>query len=635
MTALAMSRSIAKPETCEISLSRAKARLSVAPVAVVEGAASAPISNAVVSTEDAYFAAHSEWVTSIKFRTGLKDKLKANPFLFPLVLATANKDVIGQEAYAKLRQIFYQHIGEASSALAEDESAELDAWLKANFEGPKALQALYAKKTFKKVLGFEEQVTFEGNSVTGLADKAKARGSKWKQFLALPKTLRSLKKLIDDNFKPSTLDENLYAFYGFHQNTADRFYGQRPWEKVNLGTIDGSSIKNLTDSEFVGIMVYAMEIEDPILGYSWASGQGFRFLLPLMGRFMGKNEEEAEHIRQLKAKGDEKAKWCESPWCEEERRHGNMWAKLTSLISGSEPNRDNPVEPYEPSPNEDGAQFHHYSRQSTEWSATSSYLVLAAHAEGDLQQSIVNVAADEIKHLTLLTAAQTYLFGYSPWVRLTNMVKKSWAEFRSHKNDRSTGGEVSSNPITFFEILVSHVMTEIKMRQYMRTLPLGTLHGFFESQSKLPELDRVKIPADLREEMEVLQSAGSVIRQDYLRWSPKTLAAALKQVGFEKINQKLVSKVVEKEFANFAGAEDFESLQSMQIQKRINEIDLSAYKFIGWNPNGPTEENFRKALYHRLREFQILNNAHIRDLREKQRLAAEAAALKQQAAATK
>jgi hypothetical protein len=582
--------------------------------------------------ESDYFEAHAAWVKSLNFKSGLKTRLADNPFLFPLLLSKAYATELSEEAAAKLQEVFYEALKSNGAELDTTEKAELETWL-LNSVQPRALQALYAKATFKKLLSFESGTRFEGISIDGLADPLKERGSRWKQLLALPQTLRKLKKLTDEYFQTSTLDENLYAFFGFHQNLGDRFYGQRPWERMNLNTIDGNSIVNISDEEFVSIMIYAMEVEDPILGYSWASGQGFRFLLPNMGRFMGKNSEQAEHIRRLKAQGDEKAKWCESPWCEEERRHGNMWAKLTQLISGVDPRRDNPVVPHEPSPDEEGAQFHHYSRQSTEWSATASYLLLAVHADGDLEKATMNVAADEIKHLTLLTAAQAHLFGYSTWTRLKNMIQKSLAEFKAHKTGRSTGSTVGSNPITAFEIIVSHILIEMKMRKYMRTLPESTLRAFFESQSKLPEIEAVDVPADLRAQAEALQEAGAIIRQDYLRWSPKSLAESLKQVAFEKINKKTLDEIIREDFRNFEGAEEYDSRVASLYRSQLKNEKLDDHTFVGWTPNGPTDENLRRALWNRLREFQITNNAHVREVREKAAAAAELERIKAAAAA--
>ena len=46
-------------------------------------------------------------------------------------------------------------------------------------------------------------------------------------------------------------------------------------------------------SEFALMLHVAMEIEAPIEAYSRQTGEGFRLLLPGLGRFMGKNEAQA------------------------------------------------------------------------------------------------------------------------------------------------------------------------------------------------------------------------------------------------------------------------------------------------------------------------------------------------------
>jgi hypothetical protein len=140
----------------------------------------------------------------------------------------------------------------------------------------------------------------------------------------------------------------------------------------------------------------AREIEEPILEHSQQNGEGFRLLLPSLGRFLGKNHEEAAYA------ASHGLPWCESPWCEEERRHATTFARIIERLTGTSPVHDNPNRPKVVTSSEADAVRLVISRESAEWNSSSTYTVMAAHGTGDLHHLLRNLARDEIKHLAIL-----------------------------------------------------------------------------------------------------------------------------------------------------------------------------------------------------------------------------------------
>jgi len=134
--------------------------------------------------------------------------------------------------------------------------------------------------------------------------------SKWarrvsvlRQALCLPRTLFSIYWIIREEFAAAALDEYLWAFWGFHQEIqghepSDPHYRMRTWQKTQLGAIGRRQVVGgLAVWEMAFMMNLAMENEDPIMEYSHQNGEGFRFLLPTLGRFMGKNEPGSVYAR--------------------------------------------------------------------------------------------------------------------------------------------------------------------------------------------------------------------------------------------------------------------------------------------------------------------------------------------------
>ena len=117
--------------------------------------------------------------------------------------------------------------------------------------------------------------------------------AEFRQALRLPKTLLAIHRIVREDFEAAALDEDLWAFWGFHQEPWDLHYRARPWQKVQLRAIEPRDVVGIQVREMALMLHIAMEDEEPILEYTHQSGEGFRFLLPTLGRFMGTNEQQA------------------------------------------------------------------------------------------------------------------------------------------------------------------------------------------------------------------------------------------------------------------------------------------------------------------------------------------------------
>ena len=72
--------------------------------------------------------------------------------------------------------------------------------------------------------------------------KTARRMSMLHQGLCLPKTLFTIYRIIREDFSSAALDENLWAFWGFHQEVSghepwDPHYRARKWQKAQLSAI--------------------------------------------------------------------------------------------------------------------------------------------------------------------------------------------------------------------------------------------------------------------------------------------------------------------------------------------------------------------------------------------------------------
>ena len=422
--------------------------------------------------------------------------------------------------------------------------------------------------------------------------KAERKRQIWRQAMHLPRTLSTIYKIIREDFSAAALDESLWAFWGFHQENSDTHYQMRRWQKTQLSAVTPSDvIGGLPVWEMAMMMYIAMEDEDPILEYSGQSGEGLRFLLPNLGRFMGKNEEQARYA------AEHGIPWCEGAWCAEERRHSNAFARIIERLTGLSPSRDNPNTPMAVTADEESAIYHIINRQTTEWNAGSSYIVMAAHAAGDLQVLARNIARDEIKHFSIVSSADSYLFGPRPWRRFLNMVKLGINNYRRQRRARSGGALLGANWALAIEGIFSHLLTAFFLSKWLRTVPLRTLTTVFETPSKLPELAAFAPSPERQAEIDETLRQGERKRRDLARWRPQDRNPALQERWYEENHQDLLQNIVATELDGFRSAAVSGSAGEKKTRRQIKKLS-----------QGPV----RTALLAMLREYQISNNRHVR-----------------------
>lgn len=408
--------------------------------------------------------------------------------------------------------------------------------------------------------------------------------------MRLRRTLPAIRRIVRHDYDFAALDENLWAFRGFHESPDNPDYRARRWLKTRIGGIQPCHVADLPVWEMAFMMNVAMELEDPILDYSLQNGQGFRILLPSLARFMGKNQDEADYAAR------NHLPWCESPWCAEERRHANTFARIIERLVNAAPGRENPNRPMIATPEEDDAVRLIFSREAAEWNSSSTYLVMAAHATGDLHDLIRNVARDEIKHLAILSAADRYLFGPRPWRRFVQLVRNSLEEFRGQKHKRSGGELLGTSWITALEVIVAHVMAEVSVRKWLRTLPLATLSSIFETPSNVLDAATLVGPAERRARLEEVSERGREQRATLLRWHAPAKRRAEKVRAFERVQQATIDRLVATRFANFHGAEVPGSRADRAVRRKIGRL-------------GP--RMLRGSVLSRLRDYQIRNNRYV------------------------
>ena len=337
-------------------------------------------------------------------------------------------------------------------------------------------------------------------------------------------TIRTIHRIIRDDCSIDAADEHLWAFRGFYEDRTDPHYRARTWQKVQLARIGPPDVVRMSVEEMAFMMRVAMEIEDPIVEYSHQNGEGFRVLLPSLARFMGRSKAEEVYA---KAHGLD---WCESAWCAEERRHGNAFAKAIERLTNVAPPRDNPNEPQAVTADEDTAITHLVGREAAEWSSSSTYIVMAAHAAGALHGLLRNLARDEIKHLCILSAADRYLRGPRPWPRVMELVRVGLKNYRDQRERRSGGRRIGRHRITAIEVIAAHLLVERRVQSWLSTLPLRTLAAVFETVPEPSPTDPTMGPEERARVKERL-AEGRARRAALLRWPPAARRRALGPIG--------------------------------------------------------------------------------------------------------
>jgi hypothetical protein len=424
------------------------------------------------------------------------------------------------------------------------------------------------------------------------APEAERHLSELRQALRLPKTLLSICAIGRQDFDAAILDEYLWSFWGFHHLHADLHCRARPWQKVQLRAIEPEDVAGLEVWEMALMLNIAMEDEEPILEYSQQSGEGFRFLLPTLGRYMGKNDEQARFA------AEHGLQWCEGAWCAEERRHSNTLARIIERLMKKPPRRDNPNKPMVVTAGEEDALRHLISRQTTEWNASSSYIVMAAHATGNLHNLIRNLERDEVKHLCIMSAA-AYLLGSRPWGRFLDLVRKGLENYTSQKKSRSGGEVFGTNPITAIEGIAAHLFTEFYLRKWLKTIPLRTLTVIFETPSSIPELGALAPSPQAQAEIDASLNLGKEKRLSLDRWAPERRRKALEQQRFEESHEGAIEQLIASDLEGFKGAGTPGSEGDKEMRKRIRHVTRAGSKML------------RTSLFDRLRDFQVQHNHHV------------------------
>lgn len=312
------------------------------------------------------------------------------------------------------------------------------------------------------------------------SDECRRRLGLVRQAFRLPKTLVALYRIVREDLQSTVLDGNLQVFQDFFDWPDHPHYGARRWQRVRISAIGPEQVTGMPVQELALMMHVAMEIEEPIFEYSQQNAEGFRRLMPKLSRFMGSRpDHEGENPS---------AHWCESPWCAEERRHSGAFGGAIRRLTGVQPESGNPNRPMIATPDREQALRLLISREAAEWNSSSTYIVMAAHARGELHTLMRNVARDEIKHLCILSAADCYVFGPRPWGRFVALVGKGLEEYRGHKARRSAGRMMGSNPVTAFEVVVCHFLTEYSIRRWLRSHSQRGLASIFET-SPAPRRD--------------------------------------------------------------------------------------------------------------------------------------------------
>ncbi len=431
--------------------------------------------------------------------------------------------------------------------------------------------------------------------------RSERRAQILRHAFCLPRTLWRIFRIIREDLATAALDESLWSFWSFHQEVEkgvprDPHCRMRTWDRVKLSAIGPQNVVDgLAVWELAFMMNFAMENEDPIFEYTHQSGEGFRFLLPGVGRFMGKNQEQASYSAR------HKLPWCESAWCAEERRHSNTFARMIERLVHISPSRENPNHPMVVTAGESDAVQHLIARRTSEWNAASSYIVMAAHSSGDLRTLVRNIVRDEVKHLAILSSADCYLFGPRPWTRMLTLVRLGLENYRNQRKIRSGGNILGGNAALSIEGIFSHAMTALFLTKWLRGLPLRLLAEVFETSSRLPDLAAAALPAERQQELELTLERGKEKREGLLRWVATDRNKALDRRGFEVVNADALQEIVARQLRGFRGGEEPGSEGEKRIRKLIRGVTVGGMK----------SRQLRSCLLDRLRQYQIHHNRHV------------------------
>jgi hypothetical protein len=224
--------------------------------------------------------------------------------------------------------------------------------------------------------------------------------------------------------------------------------------------------------------------------------------------------------------------------------------------------------------NDDESAFEHLSgRNYTETGSAGTYALMASHTRDELRLALMNLVGDELKHLTVVGAADIYLRGKDANNRLIRMLEKGFPELHEAANARTAGKKVYSNPFNIFEALMALLMIEVRMRRYLCTLPLKTLERIFDTPSRLPERPSLATPRE-REENDRRIEENKRLRKELAHWPEHLRKPALKQRRFEESHQELIKKIIATRLGSLQGVESSETRMN-EVLTMIDVLDFS------------------------------------------------------------
>ena len=401
----------------------------------------------------------------------------------------------------------------------------------------------------------------------------------------VPRALKEIGEILDKEMAVDRLDPHLAKFFDYHQGDPEAAK-LRPWNKTSLNVKDTAisteQVIGMPVEELVAMMHISMETEIPIHSYTIESGDALQFILGSLGRFMGITKKQAKQrmLAKLaeskhadKFPNDAALTSCEAQWCAEEYRHAQLLRRLIRILTGREPENAKCAEPTI-TKNDDESAFKHLSgRNYTETGSAGTYALMASHTRDELRLALMNLVGDELKHLTVVGAADIYLRGKDANNRLIRMLEKGFSELHEAANVRTAGKKVYSNPFNIFEAFVALLMIEVRMRGYLCTLPLKTLERIFDTPSRLPELPSLATPQE-REENDRRIEENRRLRKELAHWPEHLRKAALKQRRFEESHQELIEKIIATRLGSLQGVESSETRMN-NVLAMINGLDFS------------------------------------------------------------
>ncbi len=437
-----------------------------------------------------------------------------------------------------------------------------------------------------------------------LPSKAK---NKLNQVQEIIRTYRQLRAELDEAMTTSELDEQLDAFRGFHHDLKDSHFSRRTWKNFDISKVKKEEIVGIDPEVYAQVARFAMEVEAPTIPYSYTTGESLSNLFPKIGRFMGKD------VSQQKYSQEKNIRACESAWCAEEERHAGFLAQIVHRITGEMPSLDNANVADSNARDEKSAMKHLAERQTYEWNATSAYTFLMVHSTGYLREAMRNILRDEVKHLTIMSSAYTYIYGFRPWKRFMGIINNSLEIRKKHDGKRTDTQSLQSNKMAMIKMVLTHLIVEAKMRKYLRTLPHHVLQKYFDSPSDLPQLGQSGLSEADKLEIENTRESYKQRRYKLAWWKPSEAQETLKRLSFAETHKAIIERIVQQEFSGFHEALTPESPGTLIMNSQM-ALFVKNKKYRDYFPSYIEDKVIARylprILYDQLREHQLRNNRY-------------------------